>query len=35
MSVIVIAALAGKLTSDLDVQVLTPHPAGKPQLGTL
>jgi quinol monooxygenase YgiN len=29
------AALAGKLTSDLDVQVLTPHPAGKPQLGTL
>src|ERR1700751_1908820 len=29
------AALAGKLTSDLDVQVLTPHPAGKQHLGTL
>lgn len=29
------ADLAGKLTSDLDVQVLTPHPAGDPGKGAL
>jgi len=30
-----IAAVDGKLTAPLDVQVLAPHPAGKPGLGTL
>jgi quinol monooxygenase YgiN len=29
------ASLAGKLSGDLDVQVLMPHPAGTPQQGTL
>jgi len=29
------SALDGKLTSGLDAQVLTPHPAGNPQKGTL
>ena len=29
------SALGGKLSSDLDVQVLLPHPAGKPQKGAL
>ena len=29
------SALEGKLTTDLDVQVLVPHPAGNPQKGTL
>ncbi|WP_236795720.1 putative quinol monooxygenase [Amycolatopsis sp. GM8] len=28
-------ALKGKLGSSLNVQVLTPHPAGKPEKGTL
>ena len=29
------SALEGKLSSDLDVQVLVPHPAGNTQKGTL
>lgn len=29
------ASLDGKLSKDLDVQVLTPHPAGTAQQGTL
>ncbi|HEX4246283.1 MAG TPA: antibiotic biosynthesis monooxygenase [Pseudonocardia sp.] len=29
------AALDGKLTAKLDVQVLTAHPAGRPELGGL
>ena len=29
------SALEGKLTSGLDAQVLTPHPAGTPQKGAL
>ena len=29
------AALDGKLSSDLDPQVLVPHPAGDPQKGAL
>lgn len=29
------AELAGKLTSELDVTVLTPHPAGDPDKGAL
>jgi quinol monooxygenase YgiN len=29
------AALAGKLTAPVDVQVLTPHPAGSAEKGTL
>jgi quinol monooxygenase YgiN len=29
------SALQGKLSSDLDVQVLTPHPAGNAQKGSL
>ena len=29
------AALEGKLTVPMDVQVLTPHPAGSPEKGTL
>jgi quinol monooxygenase YgiN len=29
------SALEGKLSSALDVQVLTPHPAGDPQKGAL
>ena len=29
------SALEGKLTSGLDAQVLTPHPAGNPQKGAL
>jgi quinol monooxygenase YgiN len=29
------AALTGKIVGSLDVQVLTPHPAGTPQQGTL
>ena len=29
------ADLDGKLASDLDVQVLSPHPAGSPQKGAL
>jgi quinol monooxygenase YgiN len=29
------SALDGKLRSDLDVQVLVPHPAGNPQKGAL
>jgi len=29
------AALDGKLSSDLDAQVLVPHPAGDPQKGAL
>jgi quinol monooxygenase YgiN len=29
------AGLAGKLQGDLDVQVLTPHPAGTPAKGAL
>jgi quinol monooxygenase YgiN len=29
------AALKGKLSSSLDVQILTPHPAGDPGKGTL
>ena len=31
----VIAALEGKLTVPMDVQVLTPHPAGLAEKGTL
>jgi quinol monooxygenase YgiN len=30
-----VAALAGKLTGKLDVQVLTPHPVGDPGRGAL
>jgi hypothetical protein len=30
-----LAALEGKLSRDLDVQVLMPHPTGHPQKGTL
>ncbi|MEU6657553.1 antibiotic biosynthesis monooxygenase [Streptomyces sp. NPDC046821] len=30
-----LAALDGKLTRELDVQVLTPHPAGDPRKGAL
>ena len=30
-----LSALEGKLSSPLDVQVLTPHPAGDPQKGAL
>jgi quinol monooxygenase YgiN len=30
-----IAALDGKLSSPLDVQILTPHPAGEPGKGAL
>ena len=30
-----VAALDGKLAGKLDVQVLTPHPAGDPKKGTL
>ena len=29
------SALAGKLSSDVDAQVLVPHPAGNPQKGAL
>ena len=29
------SALAGKLSSDLDAQVLAPHPAGDPRKGAL
>ena len=29
------SALAGKLSSSLDSQILTPHPAGNPQRGSL
>jgi quinol monooxygenase YgiN len=29
------SALEGKLSSDLDAQVLVPHPAGNPQKGAL
>ena len=29
------AALDGKLSSDLDAQVLVPHPVGDPQKGAL
>jgi hypothetical protein len=29
------ASLAGKLNGDLDVQVLTPHPAGTRDKGTI
>jgi quinol monooxygenase YgiN len=30
-----LSALEGKLSRDLDVQVLAPHPTGNPQKGTL
>jgi hypothetical protein len=30
-----LSALEGKLSGDLDVQVLMPHPTGDPQKGTL